>query len=150
MELPEGRTDAGFVIALRHTSGVVSNVESTKINHVAVRELRAYGSAGSYRSSGTDVQAQSIFAGRRPAANPDEWGYEPPDHWGVLATAAGEHRVPSEPGRYHDLYTQFARAVKGDGPQPVPAAEGIRTLEVLDAARLSDREGRTVDIVTSR
>jgi len=146
VDLPEGRTDAGFVIALRHTSGVVSYVESTKINRVAARELRAYGSAGSYRASGTDVQARSIFAGRRPAADPDGWGHEPPDHWGVLATAAGERRVPSEPGRYHDLYTQFARAVAGDGPQPVPAAEGIRTLEVLDAARISDREGRTVDI----
>jgi predicted dehydrogenase len=146
VDLPEGRTDAGFVISLRHASGVQSYVESTKINRIAVRELRAYGSDGSYRFQGTDVQAQSIFAGRRPAAEPETWGFEPEDHWGVLATPAGEERVPSEQGRYHDLYTQFAAAARGDGPQPVPAAEGIRTLAVLDAARDSDSRGETVEI----
>jgi predicted dehydrogenase len=146
VDLPEGRTDAGFFISLRHASGVQSYVESTKINRVAVRELRAYGSDGSYRFQGTDVQAQSIFSGRRPAAERETWGFEPEDHWGVLATAAGEERVPSEQGRYHDLYTQFAAAARGDAPQPVPAAEGIRTLAVLDAARDSDRRGCTVEL----
>jgi len=144
--LPEGRTDAGFVIALQHAGGVRSYVESTKINRLAGRELRAYGSNGSYRSYGTDVQAQSIFAGRRPAAEPETWGYEPEDSWGILATATGEQRVPSAQGRYQDLYTQFAAAVRGEGPQPVPAVEGVRTLVVLDAARESAEQGRTVAI----
>jgi len=43
VDLPQGRTDAGFVIAMRHASGVRSYVESTKLNRLAVRELRAYG-----------------------------------------------------------------------------------------------------------
>jgi len=146
IELPEGRTDAGFVIALQHASGARSYIESTKINRLAVRELRAYGSSGSYRSYGTDVQAQSIFAGHRPAAEPETWGYEPEDNWGILATAGGKQHVPSAQGRYQDLYTQFAAAVRGEGPQPVPAAEGVRTLVVLDAARESAEQGRTVAI----
>ena len=146
IELPEGRTDAGFFITLQHTGGVQSTVESTKLNRLAVRELRAYGSNGSYRAYGTDVQAQSIFTGRRPAADPQTWGYEPEANCGILATATGEQRVPSAQGRYQDLYTQFAAAVRGDGPQPVPAAQGVRTLVVLDAARESAEQGRTVAI----
>ena len=38
------------------------------------------------------------------------------------------------------FYAEFARAVRGDGPEPVPASEGIQTLEVLDAARRSAQE----------
>lgn len=146
VDLPAGRTDAGFCLELEHGSGVRSQVESSKLNHLAARELRAYGSQGSYRVRSTDVQAQAIFAGRRPVEEPGEWGYEEPTHWGLLATAGGETRVPSEQGRYHDLYTAFARAVRGAGPVPVPARDAIRTLAVLDAARISAANGRSEEV----
>jgi predicted dehydrogenase len=146
IELPEGRTDAGFMITLQHAGGVQSCVESTKINRIGVRELRAYGSTGSYRSYSTDGQAQAVFAGHRPAAEPSTWGFEPEENWGILATATGEKRVPSAQGSYQDFYTKFAAAVRGEGPQPVPAAEGVRTLSVLDGARESAKQGRTVAI----
>ena len=146
IETPAGRTDASFCIQLEHVNGVCSVVESTKLNHLEERELRAYGSNGSYLARGTDVQAQAIFAGRRPADDPEAWGYEEPARWGVLHTAAGEHTVPSSQGRYHDLYSAFGAAVRGEGPQPVPAAEGIRTLAVLDAARLSAEQRRRVEL----
>jgi predicted dehydrogenase len=146
VDTDQGPTDASFVLSVRHVSGAVSVLESTKLNHLDCRELRAYGSAGSYRALSTDVQATSIFSGRRPAADLMSWGYEPQDHWGVLATADGDTTVPSEQGRYFDFYTQFAAAARGDAAQPVPVDEGIRTLEVLDAARLSARQGRTVGI----
>jgi predicted dehydrogenase len=147
-DLPEGRTDAGFCLEMEHTSGVRSAVESSKLNHLAERELRAYGSQGSYLARGTDVQAQAIFSGRRPADDLEEWGYEAPARWGLLATASGEVSVPSEQGRYHDLYSAFAAAVEGKGRQPVPASDAIRTLAVLDAARLSAESGSSVEIAT--
>jgi predicted dehydrogenase len=142
----EGPTDAGFVVDLLHASGVRSFVESSKVNHLAARELRAYGAEGSYRASGADVQAQAIFDGKRPADDPTGWGYDAEENWGVLATSAGERHVPSEQGRYQDLFTQFAAAARGDAEQPVPASEGVRTLEVLDAARTSAQLGRSVDL----
>lgn len=149
LDLPEGRTDASFTIEMEHTSGVRSQVESSKVNHIAARELRAYGSAGSYCSSGTDVQAQAIFAGKRPVDDLDGWGYEAPDRWGVLATQSGNQPVPSAQGRYHDLYAAFAAAVRGEGAQPVPALDAVRTLAVLDAARLSAERGSSVDVAGS-
>ncbi len=54
-----------------------------------------------------------------------------------------------ELGAYQDFYTQFAAAVRGAGPFPVPAEEGVRTLEVLDAARLSAQEQRVVTLAGS-
>ena len=150
LELPKGLTDAGFCIELEHASGVRSHVESSKLNHIEARELRAYGSEGSYRALGSDVQAQAIFAGRRPIDDPREWGYEEPSRWGVLSTAAGEASIPSEQGRYHDFYSAFAAAVRGEARQPVAAYEGVKTLEVLDAARLSAQRGASIEMPAAR
>ena len=146
VDLPEGPTDAAFALSLTHASGARSRLSASKVNRNVEREMRLYGSAGSYIASGTDVQTAAILAGRRPAIEGEAWGYEDESRWGVLRTAAGEVRVPSERGAYQDYYAQFAAAARGEGPWPVPGEEGVRTLEVLDAARVSALEGRVVRI----
>jgi predicted dehydrogenase len=150
VDLPQGQTDGGFVLSLRHASGVASHIEASKLNRLAVKEYRAYGESGSFVVASSDVQAELIFAGRRPVDDPAAWGYEPEECWGTLRTASGEDRVPSEQGRYQDYYTAFARAVRDGVPPPVSAEEAIRTLAVLDAARMSALEGRSVEIETLR
>ncbi len=65
VELDGGRTDCRFSMSLSHVSGVRSRVPASKLNHLEDRELRAYGSAGSYMAHGTDLQAQARFASRR-------------------------------------------------------------------------------------
>ena len=144
---PEGgRTDCRFVVSITHAGGVRSRVSASKINYIEDRELRAYGSTGSYVARGTDVQAQAIFAGRRPVDEGDAWGYDAPEHWGTLNTAAGSRPVPSEQGAYQDYYARFAAALTGDGDFPVPAEQALHTLEVLDAARTSAAGNRVVDL----
>jgi predicted dehydrogenase len=142
----DGATDAGFVLNLQHVSGVHSHLSASKLNRLTVRELRAYGENGSYVSSGTDVQTQAIFAGKRPADDPEGWGYEQPELWGMLRTRIAEERIPSEQGCYQAFYEQFERAVATGGQPAVSAAEATATLAVLDAARRSAEEGRTVDV----
>ncbi len=137
VDRPEGPTDAGFVITVAHTSGAHSHISASKINHTVGREVRLFGAAGSYVSSHTDVQTQAILAGKRPVDDPAGWGYEDETRWGVLSTAAGAAPEPSAQGAYFRLYEQFAAAIAGQGPQPVPGREAIATLEVLDAARVS-------------
>ena len=146
VDLPEGRTDCAFAVMITHAGGVRSHLSSTKLNRVGERELRAYGSAGAYVSHGTDVQAQAIFAGLRPAELGAAWGYESQDRWGTLHTASGAVAVPSERGAYQDYYAQFAAALRGEAAFPVPAAEAVHTLEVLDAARISAEENRVVQL----
>ncbi|TMV47257.1 gfo/Idh/MocA family oxidoreductase, partial [Thioclava sp. BHET1] len=55
-------------------------------------------------------------------------------------------KIPSEQGRYHDYYAAFGRAVRDGAPLPVTAEQGIAVLAVLDAARRSALEGRTVEM----
>lgn len=144
VDLPEGPTDACFTLMLKHENGAHSHLSASKLNHVDMRELRVYGDRGSYFSRATDIQAQDIFAGKRPADDPAGWGYEPELNWGRLYTSAGPEIVPSEQGRYHDYYEAFARAVHDGTAPPVTAEVGAETLAVLDAARQSAANGRTV------
>ncbi|MBV7397217.1 Gfo/Idh/MocA family protein [Mameliella sediminis] len=146
VDLPEGRTNASFTLTLNHKNGTMSEVSATKLNHYSLRELRAYGDKGAYVSHSTDVQAQSIFAGKRPAEEPETWGYEPQTNWGTLYNAEGATRIPSEQGRYHDYYEAFAQAVRDGTPPPVSGTEGTRVLAVLDAARESAETGRSVTL----
>ncbi len=144
VDLPEGKTDCAFNITLRHENGSHSHLSASKLNFVDQREFRAYGSKGFYQSMTIDVQAQDIFAGKRPADDLAAWGYEPEGCWGTLRTAIGAEIVPSEQGRYHDYYEAFARAIKDGTPPPVTAEQGARTLAVLDAARQSAETSQTV------
>ena len=147
VDLPAGRTDAGFTITMRHKSGAHSHVSASKLNHIDAREFRAYGDLGCYISSTTDIQAQSIFAGMRPVDNLAGWGFEPETNWGTLFTAGAAQRISSEQGRYHDYYEAFEHAVRNGSPPPVTAEEGRQVLAVLDAARLSANEGRSISII---
>lgn len=148
VDLLEGRTDASFFITLNHENGRMSEVSASKLNHINLRELRVYGGKGAFVSHSTDVQATAIFAGKRPVDDLTAWGYEPESNWGTLFTADGEQRIPSEQGRYHDYYAAFAKAVRDGSPPPVNAQTGARTLAVLDAARHSAAEGRSISLST--
>ena len=110
------------------------------------RSVTLKGDLGSYVSKTIDIQAQDIFAGKRPVDDLAGWEYEPKENWGILATKNGRKVIPSEQGRYHDYYEAFAEAVKTGGEPPVTAKVGARTLAVLDAARQSALEGRSVTL----
>jgi len=143
-DFAEGRTDAGFVVTITHTSGTHSHLSASKVNRLVAKELWVLGSQGSYVSRQTDVQTQAILAGKRPMDDPVGWGFERPELWGELSTAQGRTRVPSAQGAHFKFYEQFAAAVAGTATQPVPANEAIATIRVLDAARASALERRTV------
>ncbi|MGQ0563911.1 MAG: Gfo/Idh/MocA family oxidoreductase [Gemmobacter sp.] len=145
-DLPQGPTDASFTLTLRHQNGAHSHVSASKLNHIDARDLRAYGDLGTYVSSTTDVQAQDIFADKRPAGDLAAWGYEPETSWGTLHTKEGATVVPSEQGRYHDCYEAFETAVRTGTRPPVAAEEGAQTLAVLDAARLSAAKGQSISL----
>lgn len=134
-----GDTDSGFVVTVLHACGTHSHLSASKLNRLVDREIRVLGADGSYVSSMSDVQTQAILDGRRPAEDPAGWGFEAPERWGTLHTAAGAERVPSAQGSYVDYYERFAA-----GEVPVTGAEAVATVRVLDAARTSHDERRTV------
>lgn len=145
-DLPGGRTDVGFTLLIRHESGAVSAVYASKANRLVSRRLVLFGRNGSYVSDYSDVQQEALMRGERPAGDRARWGYEDRSRWGTLATVGDPQPVPSEQGDYTRYYDAFGRAVADGGSGPVPPEQGIAVLQVLDAARRSDSDGRTVEI----
>jgi predicted dehydrogenase len=54
--------------------------------------------------------------------------------------------VRSERGRWDVYYPAIAAAVRGEGAVPVDPWDAVRTMDVLDAARISAATGETVGL----
>jgi predicted dehydrogenase len=52
----------------------------------------------------------------------------------------------SEPGNYLEFYRGVAAAIRNGTEPPVTTEQGIAMMELLDAARLSAREGKVVEL----
>lgn len=139
-------TDVRFSILVEHASGAVSRISASKLDHLESKELRLYGDDGSYTSDFSDVQFDALQRGIRPADDRASWGFEREDRWGVLRTATGARPVPSSQGDYTGFYDDLAHALATGGEGPVPAAQGVAVLAVLDAVVRSDAERRTVTL----
>ena len=62
--------------------------------------------------------------------------------------ARGRTRTPVQraPGGHADFYRALVEWLQGDDEAPVDPADAVRTAEVLDAARVSAREGRALAV----
>lgn len=139
------RVDAGFSLGLHHANRVFSQVSASKVNRISGRELTVYAENGSYESHMRDVQTDQVTAGEHPLTA-ESWGVEDQDHWGVLSTSSGRRWVPSAAGDYTEYYRALHAAVANAEPFPVTIQQAMHTLEVLDAARQSDQENRSVEL----
>lgn len=54
-------------------------------------------------------------------------------------------RVPSQPGSYMDFYRDVVKAVRGEGEVVVKPEESRMGIRVIELARQSAKEGRTVE-----
>lgn len=50
------------------------------------------------------------------------------------------------PATYVEYYRIFAKAIRGEGEVPVKAEEARDVLHIIDLAKQSSREGRTVEL----
>lgn len=140
-----GATDVSFVVDLVHVGGAHSHLSATKLAGLESRELRLVGERGAYTSDFSDVQYEAVLAGRRPAQDRASWGAERPTRWGAVHGSA-PHPVRARRGDYARFYEEFAHAVAHGGPGPVPPSEGLRVLQVLDAARASAESSSVIPV----
>ena len=103
-----------------------------------------HGTRGSFVKDGLDAQEDALKAGARPHWPPGpDWGRDPGR--AALATPAGEELpVALEAGDYAGYYAAVAAAIRGEGPNPVPASEAIEVMALIEAGLESDRTRREV------
>ncbi|MEY9849656.1 scyllo-inositol 2-dehydrogenase (NADP+) [Streptacidiphilus sp. BW17] len=136
------QADDDSFVALTHADGTRSHLWTSAVAADLGPRFRVLGSEASYVGYGLDGQEDALRAGRTPA---DEgWGETPPERYGRLGTVDDSVAHPTLPGAYQDFYARLVEALHGRAPAPVAARDAINTLTVLEAARLSSAEGRTV------
>jgi predicted dehydrogenase len=142
----DGDLEDDVFIALHHEAGVESHLWGSWRQAAPGPRFRVTGTTGTYIVDGVDSQEPVLKAGRTPKDLGDRWGIEPDHTWGRLYRGTSGAPVRSERGRWDLYYPEFAAAVRGDGPVPVDPWDAVRTMDVLDAARISATTGETVTL----
>ncbi|MET7937747.1 Gfo/Idh/MocA family oxidoreductase [Streptomyces sp. NPDC005322] len=149
---PGAQTDDDTFVALTHANGVRSHLWMSAITAQLGPRFRVLGSQAGYVKYGLDPQEAALREGLRPGAPAAEpWGAEPESTWGRLGAGespltGGGVPVPTLPGDYPAYYAAIATALREGTPPPVTAAEAAAALRVLEAARQSAAETRTIRI----
>lgn len=106
-----------------------------------------HGMKGSFLQQRSDMQENELLAGRKPSL--ESWCPAPPLPDGLLHTEINGEVVRKEttssPGNYMGYYDDVYKALTGQGPNPVPAADGIKNMRIIEAALQSVAEKRIIN-----
>lgn len=138
---PGAHVDDDTFIAIGHTGGVRSHLWMSATTARLGPRFRVLGSSAGYVVHGLDPQEAALRDGLRPGPG---WGTVPESARGTIGAGDDTRPVPTLPGDYPAYYAAVATALRDGTPPPVTAAQAADALDVLEAARLSAREGRTV------
>ncbi|MGV9992944.1 Gfo/Idh/MocA family protein [Streptomyces sp. NPDC003374] len=142
-------TDDDTFLALTHANGVRSHLYVSATAAQLGPRFRVLGSRAGFVKYGLDPQEAALREGRRPGAEPGDWGTEEESLWGRVGAGespltGGGRPVPTLPGDYPAYYAAVAAALRDGAPNPVTAWEAAAALDVLEAARRSARDGVVV------
>jgi scyllo-inositol 2-dehydrogenase (NADP+) len=147
-ELPDGR-------ALRYSC------HGTMLAAEPSPRFLVHGTHGSYRKFGVDPQEPTLVnTGVRPPilgspkSEASPWLPEPESDWGTLTLAPDLNHpakltrspYPTLPGDYRQFYANVRDAIRGEAPLAVTAEDGYRTLRLIDLARQSSAEHRSLPV----
>ena len=139
---PGARVDDDVFVALTHEGGIRSHLWMTFLAASPGPRIRVLGARGTYEKYGLDGQEDDLKAGMRP--EDPEWGREPEDRWGRFTSGEEVRPIETEPGAWPQFYVQVGQALRSGGPPPVPAAEAVAVLEIIEAALESAELGAVV------
>jgi predicted dehydrogenase len=139
------QADDWFCARLRYEGVRVTLRAGTLVAAPAPR-FAVHGTRGSFVKEGLDPQEEALKSGARPAWPPTPgWGVETAPARLVLRDEAGtlvEHALTLTPGEYPGYYAALATAIRGQGPNPVPAEEALDVIALVEAGIASDLQRR--------
>lgn len=130
-------------------------LRSTLIAAEPAPRFLIHGTQGSFRKYGVDPQEPAIVAGAAvPQMSDGSWLVEDEKFWGTLAIATDlthpatieQRTVPTHRGDYRNFYLNVRDAILGHSELTVQPIDATRTLRIIELARQSSREGRTIPV----
>lgn len=152
-----------IVLSYDRTSGTTAahkldfELHATMLAAEPAPRFSAHGTLGSFTKSGLDIQEPHLVAdGRHPPQLDSSvpWIEEPEAAWGTLTLAPDPSRpgeltrevIPTLMGDYRLFYAGVRDALLGKAEPPVPATAALQVAELIEKARQSSRERRTLDV----
>lgn len=106
-----------------------------------------HGTAGSWVKWGLDTQEDQLKAGARPGT--PGWGVDPQAATFNVGATGEQIAIRGPAGSYPEYYRAVHAAVTGQGGNPVPPAQAVAVMAVLEAAQESAANGRVQPLALS-
>lgn len=117
-------------------------LHSSKVAADHSLRFAVHGTQGSWIKHGLDLQEAAAVAGALPVS--PNWGEDPVEGIFTCAVDGTQRTIANERGDYRRFWGALADAIRGSGPNPVPANEALAVMEVLDAGIRSADLARTI------
>jgi scyllo-inositol 2-dehydrogenase (NADP+) len=139
-----------------HFDGVLMHCRSSMIAADAAPRYLAHGTKGSFKKMGVDPQEPALLSGNKVPrmGTPGVWLQEDESAWGTLTVAPNpadpanllKRQVKTELGDYRGFYASVRDGINGVAPLAVSPEDGFQVIRLLELARVSSAEGRTVAV----
>jgi len=142
--------------SLKNGDGLLAWCRSSMIACDASPRFLLHGTAGSFKKYGLDPQEPALVSGAKVPVmgSPEVWLQEAEEHWGTLTVApvladpgtVVKTQVKTVAGDYRGFYANVRDAILGTAELAVPSSAGLDVVRLLELARVSSSEGRTVAV----
>lgn len=145
--LREGQSEANdYFEVLLYYPGLRVRLKSTVIARESYFAYILHGMRGSFLQQRSDLQEEQLLQDKIPTVQ--SWCPPPASPDGLLHTEVDgqviRETTTSTPGNYMGYYDDIYRSLRKESPNPVPAAQVVQNMKIIDAALESAKEGSVV------
>jgi scyllo-inositol 2-dehydrogenase (NADP+) len=137
-----------FDLAFHYPRGLRADLRSSILAAETRPRFILHGTQGAFVKQSFDPQESNLRRGDIPTDK--AWGAEPEENWGLLTLsengALTQRRVRSANCDYRDFYANLRDAILGKAKLAVPPEWALDVMRLLELARQSSNERRTVSI----
>jgi len=140
--------DDAFDLAFHYPRGLRADLRSSILAATTRPRFLLHGTQGAFVKQTFDPQENNLRNGHIPTDT--AWGAEPEENWGLLTLSENgtltQRRVPSVNCDYRDFYANLRDALLGNAALAVTPEWALDVMRLLELARQSRKERRTIAV----
>jgi scyllo-inositol 2-dehydrogenase (NADP+) len=148
MEREGAVADDAFDLAFHYPRNLRADLRSSILAAATRPRFLLHGTQGAFVKQSFDPQENNLRRSYIPSDT--AWGAEPEENWGLLTLsengAINQRRIPSANCDYRDFYANLRDAILGNAKLAVTPQWALDVMRLLELARQSSNERRTVSV----